>query len=88
MRTLLGYRPWESGPIQIVLNNPKDTIFIADEIRNEIKPELLKGKGTIFDKPIEIYAFKKDDKSIEKIFNEIKVVEGEKRVYREKRFFN
>lgn len=88
MRTLLGYRPWESGPIQIVLNNPKkDTIFIADEIRNEIKPELLKGKGTILDKPIEIYAFKKDDKSIEKIFNEIKVVEGEKKEYTGKKGF-
>lgn len=88
MRTLLGYRPWESGPIQVVLNNPKkDTILIADEIRKEIKPKLLKGKGTIFSEPIEIYAFKKDNKSIEKIFNEIKVLEGEKKEYTGKKGF-
>lgn len=88
MRTLLGYRSWESGPIQVVLNNPKkDTILIADEIRKEIKPKLLKGKGTIFSEPIEIYAFKKDNKSIEKIFNEIKVLEGEKKEYTGKKGF-
>lgn len=85
MRKLLGYNPWELGPLQLTIKNPKKNAkILADEIQKELEPKLLNILGTIKNNKVKLYGFNNDKESRDIFFKNIKMVEGVKETYQSK----
>lgn len=82
MRKLMGYSPWEMGPLQLRIKDPeKNAKKLADEIHKELQPDLLSVVGLVSNEKTKIYGFNNDNESKAGLFKSLKVVEGIKEDY-------
>lgn len=76
-KALLGYRPWETGSINLTIKDPqKNALAVADRIHGRLSP----GTAIIYARtwrgPVNVLGFKSDDSSRQKIEGLMKLSDG------------
>jgi ABC-type lipoprotein release transport system permease subunit len=77
-KRLFGYKTWESASLQMTLKNPQQTAKIyADILHRKLQPELLSIAGKAGREECQIFAFKNDAVSKEKLSRNINIIAGD-----------
>lgn len=80
LKKLLGYQPWESAGMQILLKDPKRTVLeYADTIHKKLEPRLLSIPGRVNQQEALLLAFKNTEEAQQGLRGQITVFGGEQR---------
>ncbi|MDD5067175.1 MAG: FtsX-like permease family protein [bacterium] len=80
LKALLGYKPWESGSLQVILKDPKTSIFQANNLYQALKPDLAIIFGELRSvtsfSPATALSFYKERSLVTLLTNKVKSLQG------------
>lgn len=78
VKSLLGYKPWESASLHITLKDPARTAKkYADILHEKLQPGLLSISGNVNHQACPLFAFKNDEASKSVLRRNIRIVSGD-----------